>query len=147
MARDSTSRGSVIAQTPVLAPYCGNYRCQHGDCCDRQSYFSDGLVSSPLQPLPGFVAPERPATAGYIGRESLDETEPLQQLSKLDVVAGNGAEQQNQLEPAHSHRSSSYFVPRSRNSPPRHRASFFRSAFCVPSGMERVSASTSFGDG
>ena len=56
MAKDSTSRGSVIAQTPVLAPYCGNYRCQHGDGCDRQSYFSDGLVPSPLQPLPCLAA-------------------------------------------------------------------------------------------
>src|SRR5579864_4366142 len=54
--------------------------------------------------------PERSATAGYIGCESLDEAEPLQQLSKLDVVAGHGAEQKNQLEPAHSHRSSSYLV-------------------------------------
>jgi len=40
----------------------------------------------------------------------LDEAEPLQQLSKLDVVVGNGAEQENQLELALSHRSSSYFV-------------------------------------
>jgi hypothetical protein len=66
MARDSTSRGSVIAQTPVLAPYCGNCRCQHGDCCDRQSCFSNGLVSSLLQPLPCFVASDgAPACREY----------------------------------------------------------------------------------
>jgi hypothetical protein len=38
----------------------------------------------------------RSATAGYIGCESLGEAEPFQQLSKLDVVAGHGAEQENQ---------------------------------------------------
>ncbi len=64
--------------------------------------FSDGLVSSPFQPLPCFVASDGPPASGDVGRESLDETEPLQQLSKLDVVAGNGAEQENQFEPAHS---------------------------------------------
>jgi len=53
-----------------------------------------GRDSPPFQPLPCFVAPERPATAGYIGRESLDEAESLEQLSKLDVVVGNGAEQE-----------------------------------------------------
>ena len=37
-------------------------------------------------------------------RKSLDEAEPLEQLSKLDVVLGNGAEQSNQFEPERSHR-------------------------------------------
>ena len=37
-----------------------------------------------------------------------DEAEPLEQLSKLDVVVGNGAEQENQLESAHAH--SLFFV-------------------------------------
>jgi hypothetical protein len=32
-----------------------------------------------------------------------DEAEPLEQLSKLDVVVGNGAEQENQLESVHAH--------------------------------------------
>jgi hypothetical protein len=41
------------------------------------------------------------------------------------------------------HRSSSYLLPRS-SSRPRRKASFFSSAFCVPSGMERLRASTSF---
>jgi hypothetical protein len=49
-----------------------NNRGQHGDGRDRQGQFSDGLVSSPFYPLPRFVAPKRAATAGYIGRESLD---------------------------------------------------------------------------
>ena len=40
------------------------------------------------------------------------------------------------------HYSPSYLVPRS-SSLARCRASFFSSAFCVPSGMERLSASTS----
>ena len=41
-----------------------------------------------------------PPASGDVGRKSLDEAEPLQQLSKLDVVVWNGAEQENQLEPA-----------------------------------------------
>jgi hypothetical protein len=88
------------AQTPVLAAYCGNNRRQHGDGRDRQSQFSDGLVSSPFQPLPCFVASDGPPASGDVGRESLDEAEPLQQLSKLDVVVWNSAEHENQLEPA-----------------------------------------------
>jgi hypothetical protein len=110
MARDSISRGSVIAQTPVLDPYCGNYRCQHSDCCDRQSYFSNGLVSSLLQPLPCFVASDGAPASRDVWCESLDEAESLKQLPKLDVVVGKGAEQENQLEPEHPHRSSSCLV-------------------------------------
>jgi hypothetical protein len=50
------------------------------------------FVSSILQPLPRFVASEGPSAARDVGRESLEEAEPLQQLAKLDVVVRNGAE-------------------------------------------------------
>jgi hypothetical protein len=52
-----------------------------GSSIDRREYqrnLSNRFVSSIRQPLPCFVAPERPAAAGYIGCESLDEAEPLQ---------------------------------------------------------------------
>ena len=149
-AHSSTSRGSVIA-TSARVP--GEHR---PSCGLRQLSLPAWRLSRPpksVQRWPRFVAfpatpllrpPERSATAGYIGCESLDEAEPLQQLSKLDVVGGDGAEQENQLEPAHSHRSSSYLVrlaranrlpvlePVSRGTPPGSRRST-RLAFTSPS--------------
>ena len=46
------------------------------------------LASSPLTV---------PRPARNVGRESLYEAEPLEQLPKLDVVVRNGAEYENQL--------------------------------------------------
>jgi hypothetical protein len=74
-------------------------------------------VSSAIASFPCFVAPERPSATSYIGCESLDEADLIQELAKLDVVVGNGAEQENQLELKSPHRSTSYLVPRSRPRP------------------------------
>jgi hypothetical protein len=145
--RPAATRARLGGALRVLFPssILRNNRREHGDGRDRQSQFSDGLVSSPLQPLRCFVASDGAPASRDVRCESLDEAEPLEQLSKLDVVVGNGAKQQNQLEPAHSHRSSLYLVSRS-ISPARGRASFFSSAFCVPSGNGALECFDQLGD-
>ena len=95
MARDSTSRGSVIAQTPILAAYCGNNRREHGDGRDRQSQFSDGLVSSPLQPLPCFVASDgAPPPEAYGVNRSM---RPNLSSSSRSLMSSLGTEQNSRI--------------------------------------------------
>jgi len=64
--------------------------------------------------------------------------------SSRSLMSSSGTERnrRKQLEPAHSHRSSSYSVPRS-SSCRGATLPFFRSAFCVPSGIDRLRTSTS----